>query len=202
MSDAISANLDVPYFGISRALKLFGRDVHNVGAYNFKVGDLVSILGRLCGFNREEAERWREAASLHDLGKLWISPSILLKPGALDENERRVMQDHVVFGYAHLSHLCTLAAEIALSHHENYDGTGYPYALKGEEIPLSGRMARLCDVYDALRAERPYKKAMTHDEAVGIILHGDNRVRPEMFDPELLALFARHHQEFEVAFHQ
>jgi HD-GYP domain-containing protein (c-di-GMP phosphodiesterase class II) len=110
------------------------------------------------------------------------------------------MEDHVVFGYAYLRHLCNLAAEMALSHHENYDGTGYPCGLKGEEISLSGRMVRLCDVYDALRATRPYKKAMTHEEAVEIILHSDDRVRPEMFDPELLCLFALHQREFEASF--
>jgi putative two-component system response regulator len=75
-----------------------------------------------------------------------------------------------------------------------------PHALTGEEIPLSGRIVRLCDVYDALRAARSYKTAMTHEDAVEIILHGDDRIRPEMFDPELLCLFAFHYREFEAAF--
>lgn len=200
MPDTAIAELDVPGFGMSQAIALFGEDLHKVGAYNFKVGDLVGTLCRLYGFGWEEAERCGEAASLHDLGKLWIPQDVLLKRGSLDEDEWRIMRGHAVFGYARLRHFCRLAAEMALSHHENFDGTGYPHALMGEEIPLSGRMVRLCDVYDALRVARSYKAAMTHEEAVEIILQGDERVRPEMFDPELLCLFALHHREFEAAF--
>jgi response regulator RpfG family c-di-GMP phosphodiesterase len=200
MPDTAIADPDVFHFGISQAVALFGEDIHEVGAYNVKVGDLVSTLGRLYGFGREEAERWKGAASLHDLGKLWIPLDVLLKCGSLDEGEWRIMRGHAVFGYARLRHFCRLAAEMALSHHENFDGTGYPHALTGEEIPLSGRIVRLCDVYDALRAARPYKTAMTHEEAVEIILQGDERIRPEMFDPELLCLFALHHREFKAAF--
>jgi response regulator RpfG family c-di-GMP phosphodiesterase len=202
MPDRASADLDVSHFGISQAVALFGEDVHEVGAYNFKVGDLVGILCRLCGHDPTEANRWSEAANLHDLGKLWVPHEVLLKRGPLDESEWRIMRDHAVFGYARLRHFCQLAAEMALSHHENFDGTGYPHALEGEEIPLSGRMVRLCDVYDALRSERAYKTALTHDEAVEILLKGDDRVRPGMFDPALLSLFALHHQQFEVMFHQ
>jgi response regulator RpfG family c-di-GMP phosphodiesterase len=200
MPDTAIAELDVPGFGTSQAVALFGEDVHEVGAYNVKVGELVATLYRLYGFGREEAERWKEAASLHDLGKLWVPQDVLLKQGPLDEDEWRIMRGHAVFGYARLRHFCWLAAEMALSHHENFDGTGYPHALIGEEIPLSGRMVRLCDVYDALRAARSYKTAMTHEEAVEIILQGDDRIHPEMFDPELLCLFALHHREFEAAF--
>jgi response regulator RpfG family c-di-GMP phosphodiesterase len=200
MPDTAIADPDVCHFGIPQAVTLFGEDIHEVGAFNVKVGDLVGTLCRLYGFGREEAERWKEAASLHDLGKLWIPQDVLLKRGPLDEGEWRIMRGHAVFGYARLRHFCQLAAEIALSHHENFNGTGYPHALIGEEIPLSGRMVRLCDVYDALRASRSYKTAMTHEEAVEIILQGDDRIRPEMFDPELLCLFALHHREFQAAF--
>lgn len=202
MPDRAIADLDVSHFGISQAVALFGKDVHEVGAYNLKVGDLVGTLYRLCGYDPTEANRWREAANLHDLGKLWIPHEVLLKRGPLDEGEWRIVRDHAIFGYTRLRHLCQLAAEMALSHHENFDGTGYPHALSGGQIPLSGRMVRLCDAYDALRTDRPYKKAMTHEEAVEIILKGDDRLRSEMFDPELLCLFALHHREFEVSFHQ
>ena len=200
MSNAAIADLEISHFGISQAVTVFGDDAHGVGAYNSRVGDLVSTLCLLRGFDMEEANRWREAAGLHDLGKLWTPPDILLKHGSLSANERRVMEDHAVFGYTYLRNLSSLAAEMALSHHENFNGTGYPQALKGNEIPMSGRMVRLCDVYDALRTARSYKKAMTHEEAVEVMLHGDDRVRPEMFDPELLCLFALHHRQFEACF--
>ena len=200
MADTTITDPGVSLFGTSQAIVLFGEDVHEVGAYNFKVGDLVGTLCLLYGFSGQEAERWKEAASLHDLGKLWIPRDLLLKPGLLNEGEWRIMRGHTVFGYARLRHFCRLAAEMALSHHENFDGTGYPHALRGEEIPLTGRMVRLCDVYDALRAARSYKMAMTHEEAVKIILKGDDRIHPEMFDPELLCLFARHHHAVEASF--
>jgi HD-GYP domain-containing protein (c-di-GMP phosphodiesterase class II) len=200
MSKAAIADLEVSDFGICQAVMVFGEDDHAVGAYNSKVGNLVGTLCVLCGFDPAEASRWAEAASLHDLGKLWIPPDILLKRGSLSAQERKVMEDHVIFGYTYLKHLSILAAKMALSHHENFDGTGYPEALKGDEIPMTGRMVRLCDVYDALRTERPYKKAMTHEEAVETILHGDDRIRPEMFDPGLLCLFTLHHCEFEASF--
>lgn len=202
MIDTFFEHPAITSFGPPQARALFGEDANDVGAYNLKVGDLVGVLCQLCGYDATMSLHWREAAKLHDLGKLWISTEILLKRGPLDESERRIMQGHVVLGYSRLRHLCDLAAEMSLSHHENFDGTGYPHALRGEEIPLSGRMVRLCDVYDALRTERPYKAALAHDDAVEIILNGDDRVRPEMFDPNLLRLFAHHHRQFDVSFDQ
>jgi putative two-component system response regulator len=93
-----------------------------------------------------------------------------------------------------------MAAEMALYHHEKHDGTGYPIGLVGAWIPMSARVVRLCDVHDALRAVRPYKRAMSHEEALRIILFGDDRIQPRMFDPELLRLFALHHQRFAAYF--
>ncbi|QQP92681.1 HD domain-containing protein (plasmid) [Skermanella sp. TT6] len=200
MADTLIHDAAVSSFGIVEALTLFGEDAHEVGAYNVMVGDLVGTLCRLSGFDTAKTIRWREAARVHDIGKLWVPANILLKRGPLDEAERRIVQEHVRFGYARLRHLCPLAAEMALSHHENHDGTGYPHALKGKEIPLSGRMVRLCDVYDALRAERPYKAALAHEDAVEILLKGDARVTPDMFDPDLLCLFALHHRQFDACF--
>ncbi|EWY35695.1 hypothetical protein N825_37465, partial [Skermanella stibiiresistens SB22] len=130
---------DLPCLGIPRAVALFGEDVDGVGAYNHEVGDLVAVMCGLLGFGALETERWREAAALHDLGKLWITPGILLKRGPLDVAERGTMRDHVVLGYARLRHHDRLAAEMALYHHENHDGTGYPFGLAGEHIPVSAR---------------------------------------------------------------
>ncbi|EWY36310.1 hypothetical protein N825_28985 [Skermanella stibiiresistens SB22] len=196
MPATLVAEPDLPCFGIPQAEVLFGGGVDRVGAYNHEVGDLVTILCGLLGFGAGETGRWREAAALHDLGKLWIPAGIPLKRGSLDQDEVSIMRDHVVLGYTRLRHHDRLAAEMALYHHENHDGTGYPFGLAGEHIPVSARVVRLCDVYDALRAVRPYKKGMSHEEAMGIILFGDDRIQPGMFDPELLRLFALHHQRF------
>ena len=91
-----------------------------------------------------------------------------------------------------------MAAEIALNHHEKWDGSGYPNRLAGEAIPISARIVQLADIYDALRAARPYKPGFTHEQAVGILTVGDNRIAPERdFDPKLRAAFARYHTEFD-----
>ncbi|EWY35956.1 hypothetical protein N825_32160 [Skermanella stibiiresistens SB22] len=200
MPDTSVTEPSISCLEVPRAAALFGEDVDGVGAYNLRVGDLVAVMCGLLGFGARETRHWREAAALHDLGKLWIPPAILLKRGPLDQDEVAVMRDHAVLGHARLGPHDHLAAEMALYHHENHDGSGYPFGLVGEWIPMSARVVRLCDVYDALRAARPYKRAMSHEEATGVILFGDDRIQPRMFDPELLRLFALHHQRFAACF--
>lgn len=136
-----------------------------------------------------------KSAPLHDIGKVGIPDSILLKPGRLDESERAVMQTHAELGRVaianaerHLggsSSFLRLAKEIAYTHHERWDGTGYPQGLAGQTIPLAGRLMAIADVYDALVTERVYKAAMTHDEAVAVILSERGR----QFDPRLVDVF-------------
>jgi response regulator RpfG family c-di-GMP phosphodiesterase len=136
-----------------------------------------------------------KSAPLHDIGKVGIPDSILLKPGKLDEEERAVMQTHAELGRVaianaerHLggsSSFLRLAKEIAYTHHERWDGTGYPQGLAGQTIPLAGRLMAIADVYDALVTERVYKAAMTHDEAVAVILSERGR----QFDPRLVDVF-------------
>ena len=135
-------------------------------------------------------------APLHDIGKVGIPDEILLKPGKLDEQEYAVMQTHTELGDRAIAdaaqHLgaatpfLRLAQEIARTHHERWDGTGYPNGLKGTEIPLSGRLMAIADVYDALVSQRIYKPALTHGEAVQVIL----AERGRHFDPELVDVFA------------
>lgn len=136
-----------------------------------------------------------KSAPLHDIGKVGIPDSILLKPGSLDDVERAVMQTHAELGRVaianaerHLggsSSFLRLAKVIAHTHHERWDGEGYPQGLAGEAIPLAGRLMAIADVYDALVTERVYKAAMTHGDAVAVM----ERERGRQFDPRLLDVF-------------
>jgi response regulator RpfG family c-di-GMP phosphodiesterase len=134
------------------------------------------------------------SSMLHDIGKVSIPDSILLKPGKLDPTEWEMMKKHTVFGWEVLhkadlelgeQSFLTLAATIALSHHERFDGTGYPNRTVGEQIPLSARISALADVYDALTSERPYKEAWTHEQAMEEI----QRSSGSHFDPVLVEIF-------------
>ena len=149
--------------------------------------------------SEEEMNNTVLMAPLHDIGKVYIPDAILLKPGKLTDEEFDVIKSHThmggevlrqtetfLSGYKNVLHY---AVQIAESHHEKFDGTGYPYGLKGNEIPLSACICALADVYDALTSERPYKKAFTHEEASDIILKGDGRVMPQHFNPVVLKAF-------------
>ncbi|KHT46387.1 HD-GYP domain-containing protein [Vibrio sinaloensis] len=142
-----------------------------------------------------------KSAPLHDVGKVGIPDSILLKPGKLTDEEFEIMKDHPEIGAKALSmaekqlgsnSFLQLAKEISLTHHEKWDGSGYPNQLVGQDIPLSGRLMALADVYDALISERVYKKAFSHDKAKSIILEGKGR----HFDPELVDAFLAIENEF------
>jgi putative two-component system response regulator len=136
-----------------------------------------------------QAELLLLAAPMHDIGKIGIPDHILLKPGKFTEEEWKVMQRHAEIGAEiigfHGSALLTMARNVALTHHERWDGTGYPNGLSGEAIPFEGRIAAICDVYDALTSARPYKKAWSVEDAVSYIV-GESGMA---FDPALIALF-------------
>jgi putative two-component system response regulator len=145
----------------------------------------------------EQIEMLYMSAPLHDIGKVGIPDHILLKPGRLDAAEFEIMKTHTTLGYQsilsaaeHLStgsSFLTCAMEIALSHQEKWDGSGYPQGLSGDAIPISARLMAVADVYDALISERYYKKAFSHESAVGIILEG----RGSHFDPDVVDAFQR-----------
>lgn len=140
------------------------------------------------------------ASSMHDVGKIGIPDYILLKPGSLTKEEFEIMKTHTTIGAGILrgsdSDILKTAEEIALSHHEAWDGSGYPTGLKGEEIPISGRIVSIADIYDAIRSRRPYKEPLTHDTACTII---NNRLK-ERIDPVLLNTFNDCHKEFKRLF--
>lgn len=132
------------------------------------------------------------SAQMHDVGKIKIPGSILLKEGPLNKEEMELMMMHPVYGEKILgdSPRLQVAREIALSHHENWDGSGYPYHLKGEEIPLAGRIVKVADVYDALRSKRSYKLPLSHKDTLKVFKEGDDRIIPKAhFDPVLLTTF-------------
>ncbi len=171
------------------------------GAHLCRISHLVGALAFHRGFARQQIEMLRAAAALHDIGKITIADAILDKPGPLDADEWRVVKRHPLSGAAllprSLSPLLQYARQIALCHHERWDGSGYPHGLRGEGIPLPARMVMLCDQYDALRSARPYKPAYGHATTCRILFEGDERTRPGHFDPRLLALFRRIHPHFE-----
>jgi two-component system, response regulator RpfG len=143
-------------------------------------------LAEKIGLSEEETEIIELAAPLHDIGKIGIPDSILLKKGALDDLELKAMRKHPLIGYEILqdspSKYLQKGSEIALAHHERFDGTGYPFELKGNEIPLSARIVALADVFDALTSVRPYKEAWSIDKALEYVQEESGK----HFDPELV----------------
>jgi putative two-component system response regulator len=154
-----------------------------------RVGRSAARLADALGRAAYEVELFRRAAPLHDIGKIGVPDAILLKPGKLDRREFDLMKSHAGIGHQILSgsgsRVLRMSAEIALTHHERWDGSGYPAGLKGEEIPLSGRITAVADVFDALMHQRPYKEAWPLDAALAEIRHEAGR----HFDPAVVEVF-------------
>jgi len=155
--------------------------------HTIRVGEMAASMAQKFGWNEERVELMRLAAPMHDIGKVGIEDKILLKPGKLDENEFSKMKKHAEIGYFILSEkdtpLLKLAAEIAYNHHEKYNGSGYPRGLKEDEIPLSGAIVAVIDVFDALLSKRPYKKPFTLEQTLAIInIDSGSHFHPHVVD--------------------
>jgi putative two-component system response regulator len=163
----------------------------DTGEHTVRVGDMAALLARELGESVEFSQQLRLAGRLHDIGKVAVPDAILLKPGPLTAAEFEVMKTHTTVGAEILSGstspLIQLAAEVALNHHERWDGTGYPSGLLGESIPMSGRIVAVADVFDALISERPYKRAWSRAEAVHYITAGSG----SHFEPRIVEAFLR-----------
>ena len=174
------------------------------GTHIQRISHYSKALSLFIGVDEEEAQLIFEAAPMHDVGKVAIPDSVMKKQGPLDEEEWTMVKQHPVFGASLLegspSPLLKKAHEIALAHHERWDGSGYPNGLMGETIPLAGRIVMLVDTYDALRSRRSYKPPFSHAKTCHIMLNGRERTRPEHFDPRLLEAFREFHLEFDEIF--
>ena len=169
----------------------------NTTRHTAAVGDLSAEIGHAIGESPEWCERLRLAARLHDIGKVAIADSVLLKPGPLDIDEFNEVKQHTVLGKRLLSGVSTdlfaLAAECAWSHHEWWDGTGYPNGLSGTAIPLSGRIVAIADVYDSLTTRRIYKREWNLGEAVRFVASGaTTQFQPQLIDAFVDVMAARH----------
>jgi HD domain len=161
----------------------------DTGAHIERIGRFSTLLAEQVGMEEEFCLRMVHAAPLHDVGKVAIPDAILLKPGKLTVEERAIVETHAEEGHRLLkgssSAILALAATIALSHHEKWDGSGYPRGVKGEAIPIEGRIVAIADVFDALTSDRVYRKAFAVEEAVEM-MRGE---RGKHFDPVLLDAF-------------
>ena len=159
------------------------------GEHIMRMSHYCQALAKAAGLGKGQVDLIFSTTPLHDIGKIAIPDAVLLKNGKLDDHEYEIMKNHTTLGAQMLSGadsvFLKMAETIALTHHEKYDGTGYPKGLKGEEIPLLGRICAICDVFDALTSERSYKRAWGFDEAMDEI----KRLKGIHFDPQLTDLF-------------
>lgn len=161
----------------------------NTAAHIQRMSRFSALLAKKLGMSPGDIELILHASPMHDVGKIGVDETILLKPGKLTEDEWEIMRQHTIIG-SHIlqdssSKLLQVGEIVAISHHENWNGSGYPNGLLGDKIPLWGRICSIADVFDAVTSERPYKKAFSNEEALKILHEGSG----EKFDPKLVNLF-------------
>jgi response regulator RpfG family c-di-GMP phosphodiesterase len=180
---------------VERLTRAIDRHDPSTGKHVLRMGAIVGLLATLLGLDPAEVDLLRLAAPMHDVGKIATPDEILRKRGPLSDTERTEMERHTLVGGEILAgskgDLLQLAASIALTHHERFDGSGYPRQLSGTEIPLEGRITAVADVFDALLSDRVYRAALTVEEAVEVIRAG----RGGQFDPQIVDLLLAHLDE-------
>jgi response regulator RpfG family c-di-GMP phosphodiesterase len=186
-------------YSLARAAEAQDEDT---GDHIMRVGQFCSTIAEKMGLSDRFTNTIQVQATLHDIGKLHTPPSILKKPGRLDKDEWNEMKKHTVYGAQIIGEhrRFEMGKSIAMSHHEKWDGSGYPNGLKGDQIPVEGRIMAMADTYDALRTQRVYKSAFPHEEACRIIREGDDRTMPFHFDPKILKIFEDNMGLFEEMF--
>jgi response regulator RpfG family c-di-GMP phosphodiesterase len=174
----------------------------DTGNHIIRVNRYAEELALALGCEQGFVQTLGYSAQMHDVGKLHVHQDILKKPGRLDAREWEEVKKHTIYGLHILGDdpRLDMAREVAISHHERWDGSGYPYGLAGEDIPLSGRIVMMADVYDALRTKRPYKPPFDHATALEIITKGDDYLQPGYFDPGVLEAFGDIHRDMESIF--
>jgi len=178
----------------------------DTGDHLERIGFYCKELATLLGADAVFTDTIFFASPMHDIGKIGIPDNILLKPGSLNPQEWEIMKGHTGLGAKILENCkapyLRTGAEIAMNHHERWDGGGYPNKLAKTAIPLSARIMNICDIYDALRSKRPYKPPFTHAKTFDIITKGDGRTMPSHFDPAILEAFRSNGKKFEEVFEE
>lgn len=176
----------------------------NTGAHVSRISHFTAALARAMKMDDDFVDTVFYASPMHDIGKIGIPDSILLKEGPLSPEEWAVMRTHTTLGKQILERgtfpYIRMGAVIAETHHECWDGSGYPAGLRGEQIPIESRIMLICDQYDALRSPRPYKPALGHGRVLKILREGDGRTRPEQFCPSVLGAFESCVDEFDAIY--